>query len=188
MEKRSLRDADVRQSLSEWLVCGHADPQTRVLHELKVPRPSARIDVALVNGELTSYEIKSDVDSLSRLGTQISACNRVFDKAYVVTTGRHVKRCMDKIPPWWGIVLACEDSRGVFVSEIRKSKANPERCIKSSLYILTKTELSDIFWNLYEHRPKHGLRHAQIVDLISRHCDPGLVRIQINNSLKLRGS
>ena len=186
MERRELRDVDVRQSLAGWLEENHACDQARILHELKVPRPSARVDVALVNGELVSFEIKSDVDSLSRLTSQIPACNSVFDRAYIVTTGRHIKSCLAKIPSWWGIVIACETQKGVFVSEIRKSKINTEWCVRSSLHILTKAELCKIALALCDQAIISSARRDNVVERIASSCDTYFVRKAINEMLKQR--
>lgn len=188
MAGRALRDVDMRQSLAGWLAATHDSDEARILHEVKIPRPSARIDLALVNGELTSYEIKSDVDSLSRLQSQIPACNRVFDKAYIVVTGRHIRVCLKKIPSWWGIIVACEHSGGVFVSEIRQSKLNTDWCIKSSLHILTKPELRRISLALCGPPIPSSLKHIDLVDRIATHCDPYFIRKSINEMLKDRSN
>lgn len=183
---RLLRDTDMREALAEWLVANHVSSEARILHEFKIPRPSARIDIALINGELTSFEIKSDVDSLSRLKSQIPACNRVFDRSYIVITGKHIRSCLKKVPPWWGIIIACEHKGDVFVSKIRQSGLNTEWCINSSLHLLTKTELLAISTKLCNKPRPQSLRHNDLVNDISSHYDPYLVRKKIRTTLKAR--
>src|SRR5271156_2900941 len=72
MKMVGFRDSQIRKPLHYWLVrkfSGHSD--TEILHELKMPRPSGRVDMAVINGRLCGFEIKSDFDSLSRLPRQV---------------------------------------------------------------------------------------------------------------------
>lgn len=70
-----LRDGCIRAPLINWLRALHPeDGSTELLQEFKMPRPSARIDLALVNGELAGFEIKSDADSpIDRAGACVLA-------------------------------------------------------------------------------------------------------------------
>ena len=63
-----MRDRDVRQALLAHLAELHAgDPDTRIVEEMGVWCGTARIDVAVVNGELCGFELKSERDTLERL-------------------------------------------------------------------------------------------------------------------------
>jgi hypothetical protein len=140
-----LRDADIRQPLHNWLLDQHADdPTTTVIHELKLPRPSARVDIAVVNGSLEAFEIKSDVDSLARLPRQILSFNRVFDRICIVTTKRHERAVKTTVPHWWGIAVAKTEGEQVNFRRIRKSRQNPETDLLSLLYALHLPELHTI--------------------------------------------
>ncbi|MDH7804603.1 sce7726 family protein [Rhizobium sp. AN70] len=82
-------DASIRTPLLAWLRQQHPDHlAAKMLEEFKMPRPSARIDVALVNGEMAGFEIKSDRDTLNRLTVQIPAFSKFFDRVSLVTTPR----------------------------------------------------------------------------------------------------
>jgi hypothetical protein len=96
-----LRDADIRGHLETWIRSLHSETPTVILHELKIPRPSARVDIAVVNGELSAFEIKSDVDSLFRLPRQVLSFDSVFDRVSLVTTEKHLQRARAVIPRWW---------------------------------------------------------------------------------------
>jgi hypothetical protein len=133
-----LRDGDIRRILEEHLVDQHrCMGDTTILHEMKVYRPTARVDLAVVNGELCAFEIKSDVDSLCRLSHQIDAYSAVFDRVSLVTTSKHLKSGRQKVPAWWGISV----SDGVTVSVRRTPKKNPNRSHESLLYSLSRGEL-----------------------------------------------
>lgn len=136
-----LRDGDIRRALEASLVREHsAAGDTTILHEMKVYRPTARVDVAVVNGEIAAFEIKSDVDSFSRLKDQIAGYGAVFDRVSIVTTSRQVKLARQKIPRWWGIAV----SDGLDISVKRTAKPNPHRRLTSLLFSLTRSELISI--------------------------------------------
>lgn len=138
-----LRDADIRGRLHVWLRLAHEGcTDTTIVEELKVPRPSARIDLAVINGELAGFEIKSDVDDLSRLPRQVHAFGCVFDRVTIVTTAHHLKQARQIVPAWWGILTVGQADQPVV--ERRKPKKNPSRRIDSLLHLHTKRELIDI--------------------------------------------
>lgn len=59
------------------------DIQHSIITELYVN--SSQADLVVVNGTTTIYEIKTELDSLSRLSKQLNDYIQVFDKVYVVT-------------------------------------------------------------------------------------------------------
>jgi hypothetical protein len=60
-----MRDRDVRAALLRRLSSDYADDaDTRIVEEMGVWSGSVRIDVAVINGELSGYELKSDRDTL----------------------------------------------------------------------------------------------------------------------------
>ncbi len=62
-----LGDSDIRAVLRSRLFLKHPDEaDTVVIEELGLCRGQVRVDVAVVNGLLHGYEIKSDRDSLRR--------------------------------------------------------------------------------------------------------------------------
>ena len=54
-----------------------------ILTELCVNRSQA--DLVVINGTTTVYEIKTELDSLTRLGKQLDDYTQVFDKVFVIT-------------------------------------------------------------------------------------------------------
>ncbi len=135
------RDPDIRVPLIAWLRELHPDDgSTGFVEELKMPRPSARIDLAVVNGEIAGFEIKSDADTLTRLGVQVPAFSQFFDKVSVVTTRKHVDAARKKIPYWWGIII-CE-SNGFHIARTAKQNRNID--VSSLLYALSKAEIAEV--------------------------------------------
>ena len=69
-----MRDIDVRTVLAAEVARRYkGDADTLIIHELGVCSGDARIDLAVVNGKLHGYEIKSDADTLKRLPAQAEA-------------------------------------------------------------------------------------------------------------------
>ena len=59
-----LRDKDIRIALIEEINNLNIGNNYRIVEELSVCDGEARVDVALINGKLCGYEIKSDRDTL----------------------------------------------------------------------------------------------------------------------------
>lgn len=102
------------------------EPNTLVLDELVVRQGLARIDVAVLNGKLLGFEIKSQSDSLRRLPRQMEHYNQVFDQMSLVASSCHLEKSINLIPDWWGIVKA-PDNRPMQLEVVRKSKPNPHQ-------------------------------------------------------------
>jgi hypothetical protein len=56
----------------------------RIIEELGVVHGKSRIDIAVINGLMHGYEIKSDKDTLQRLPEQMNMYNSVFNKVTLV--------------------------------------------------------------------------------------------------------
>jgi hypothetical protein len=123
-----MRDRDVRVAVLQRLSAAHADdPNTRIVQEMGVWSGSVRIDVAVINGELCGFELKSDRDTLDRLPTQADIYSRVFDKVELVVGKRHAEKAEAIVPKWWGIMVAREQSGVVTLKPKRMGTTNPTR-------------------------------------------------------------
>ena len=122
-----MNDAQIRSSFhSKKLRTHHAAPDTLVVDELGLKHGRCRADIAVINGHLIGYEIKSDDDSLHRLAQQVEAYNGVFDRATAVVGRRHLGGVKKLVPRWWGIMVAMEGQRGAIHFEtIRRAALNP---------------------------------------------------------------
>lgn len=114
-----MRDGDIRSELDDYLRRRHADdPNTLIRHEMGLCGGKRRIDVALLNGEISGYEIKSDEDTLYRLFGQADVYGRVLDRVTLVTTTRHKEKAASLLPSWWGVMVArLEQGQVVFDPE-----------------------------------------------------------------------
>src|SRR5207237_3043084 len=121
-----MRDIDVRIALRAALQVLHGDDSsTKIIEELGLCERSSRIDLAVVNGSLNGYEIKSARDTLERLPGQMAVYSRVFDTVTIVTSESHADEVREIVPHWWGITLAGTANDGVELASIREASANP---------------------------------------------------------------
>ncbi|QYU58845.1 sce7726 family protein [Weissella confusa] len=85
-----------------------------------------RADIVSINGHLTGYEIKSDVDSLDRLPNQIVGYSRLFDYNYLVVGEKLYDEAVKLLPNFWGVILAKQLKSGaVRLVMRRKARLNP---------------------------------------------------------------
>lgn len=123
-----MRDRDVRSAVLGRLAALHADDlDTKIVEELGVWSGTVRIDIAVINGELTGFELKSEKDTLERLPLQSDIYSRVFDRVTLVTSKRHIYKARLLIPKWWGLTLAQLTDGTISLTEIRTAKKNPRR-------------------------------------------------------------
>ena len=122
-----MNDAQIRSSFHrKKLRRHHATPDTLVVDELGLKHGRCRADIAVINGHLIGYEIKSDDDSLHRLAQQVEVYNAVFDRATAVVGRRHLVGVKKLVPCWWGLMVAMAGQRGAIHFEtIRRAALNP---------------------------------------------------------------
>lgn len=124
----ALGGTAVRALLRGWLLDEQGDQTDTVLiEELGICRGQARIDLAVVNGLLHGYEIKSDRDNLSRLATQSQVYNKVLDRATLVVSERHLTTALRTIPKWWSVILIIVNPTGTEFRVLRRGRKNPSR-------------------------------------------------------------
>lgn len=138
-----LYDSDIRElllmkflSLKDYFL----DDTTKVIHEMDVCFGTARVDIAVINGKIHGYEIKSDQDTLERLPSQIESYNKIFDTMTLVTGKNHIDKALQIIPDWWGVYYVSDDRRPVLKRK-RQQKLNPKVDIFQLTQLLWKDEL-----------------------------------------------
>jgi hypothetical protein len=133
------RDADIRSILLSDLRRRFSDPSHDLILE-EFGCKSARIDVAVVNGSLHGFEIKSDSDSLARLDRQIAQYSRVFDFVTLICGRRLFNVARTIVPRWWGLSLARIEDGEVALATIRRPKQNPSQDKAALARMLWKDE------------------------------------------------
>lgn len=115
----------------------HADDNSVIVTEMTVANWSRRADVVLANGRLWGFEIKSDLDTLTRLKGQLETFTKYFEKFVLVLAERFVEEMLETIPD--GVGLWSADKLGNLTQKIapKQTQLSPEAYIS----LMTVTEL-----------------------------------------------
>lgn len=124
---------------------------------------TAKADIVILNGTSTAYEIKSDVDNLSRLVNQVGIYQKMFDRVYVVSNAGNVGKINAIIPKQVGIAVLQSDSSIRFQ---RRSASHLKYLDKSLMFdALRKPEylsiIEDIFGNKVDVPPTLAHSHCK---------------------------
>ncbi|MDP3014917.1 MAG: sce7726 family protein [bacterium] len=150
----ALRKSVLDKELERYRKKGH---KAEIFEELGVRHGTARIDLAIINGVMCGYEIKSDRDTLERLPEQVEEFNSVFDKMTLVVGKRHLYHAMHIIPDWWGVMIAkTDDNDRVVFQTIRKPEQNKKQKGISIARLLWREEALGI---LEEQNEADEVRH-----------------------------
>jgi hypothetical protein len=109
-----------------------------------IPERDARIDVAVVNGSLHGFEIKSDRDTLRRLPAQRDAYNALFDEVTLITGDRHIEKAMAIIPDWWGVWRVSGPAHRIQIERLHTPSVNPSPDPRLILRLLSRKEIESI--------------------------------------------
>lgn len=130
----------MRAALASKLTAGHDLGGSRIIHELDLCQAAARVDIAVVNGSMTGWEIKTASDTLTRLPRQRDVYSRVFDRVWLAAAPRHVEPALALIPDWWGVVEIRGESDTYRFRTVRRSKRNPAVDLHSVVRLLWRQE------------------------------------------------
>jgi len=138
----STNDILIRSALKKFLTNHHAqDEKVRIIEEFGVQHGTARVDIAVINGIIHGYEIKSDQDTLRRLPRQMGVFNLVFDKITLVVGKNHLYQAINMVPEWWGIIIVKIDNNGsVIFNVIRGEEFNKNQDSVSIARLLWREE------------------------------------------------
>lgn len=121
-----MRDVDVRLGLTAAVASKMRDTPHILVPEVDIRwTVPARADALLVANRISGFEIKSDVDSLSRLPRQVEAYGQVVERAYLVVGEHHREKASALVPDWWHIWVASWRNTDVVVRETRRGRMNP---------------------------------------------------------------
>jgi hypothetical protein len=134
-------DRSIRSHLRWRLERATADLEaTAVVDELSVCSGIARVDLAVLNGALHGFEIKSERDTLARLHSQSQFFSEVVDYMTLVVVDRFVPEATAIVPQWWGVSVARRRGRSVHFDTIRDCAPNPHVSVLPFLEFLWRDE------------------------------------------------
>jgi hypothetical protein len=141
-----ILDPQIREALFTYLEAETV--KIRVMDEFNLGDSRADF-LAVTDGILTGYEIKSDSDSYTRLKTQTRDYSRYCDYCYAVVGKSHQSGIVARVPDFWGVIIV-EDEGGIILRRLREAKLSPEVTFQNKLDLLWKNELANI-------RKKYGM-------------------------------
>lgn len=167
--KPMMTDSEIRAGFhKKRLWRHHHAPGTLVVDELGLMNGKCRADIAVINGTLMGYEIKSDRDSLRRFEQQIERYSAVFDRATAIVGQRHLRAAIDIAPPWWGVIVAIEGKRGgVHFKTARIGSGNPSPDGMATVRLLWCDEVEvelrsrGVAWN--GPRPRRAVLYERLI-------------------------
>lgn len=186
-----MRDIDIRRHLESALVevCQSWNEETLLIHELGLCAGSARVDIALVNGALHGFEIKSEADTLERLPSQIEHYGRVFDFVTIVASGVHIAAVERIVPGWWGITAARPGPklRSIELGVIREGTSNPSVDAGAVAQLLWREEALEILTELGCVRGLRGKPRRVVWDALAARLAIDDLKRAVREKLKQRG-
>lgn len=140
-----MRDIDIRRALLTEMSLLHRDEiDTLVVEELGMCQGIARVDIAVVNGTVHGYEIKSERDTLARLRSQADIYSRALEFVTIVAAPNHSTGIEEIVPDWWGIWTATQVGDEIHLKVEREAKSNPSLIAQALVQFLWREEALDI--------------------------------------------
>jgi len=130
---------------------------------------NSRVDFLTVNGHTSSFEIKSKLDTLTKVTKQMNDYLLAFEFNYLVIDESHVNKVMKILPSSYG--LWCY-TNGKYI-KLKKAQQNDKIDSQVQLKLLTKQELESFF------PKKEGIE-----DILN--YSPAFINTQFKKALKER--
>src|SRR5216683_3218702 len=185
----SMRDRDVRRLLhSSSLVAHRDDPETLVIEELGLNHGATRVDVAVVNGELHGFELKSARDTLGRLPLQVTTYNRVFDRVTLVAALRHLEKASQMIPSWWGLMGVRGSDEQLELVTLRAPGLNPAADAFAIAQLLWRQEALELLESRGLASGLRGASRRSLYEKLATMVPFDELKLAVRASLKLRKS
>jgi hypothetical protein len=183
-----MHDPIIREALhKKVLKKHHQDKNTIVVDEFGLDHGSIRADIAVLNGVLHGYEIKSCADSLNRLPSQEKLYSAVFDKVTLVVSEKHLSEAIKIIPEWWGIHLVYTGKNGgIYFRSFRRGVLNKLVDPEYLARLLWRSEALDLL-KKYEVKGSilRSSRHY-LYEEISKLCNLPEIKQFVLDSIKSR--
>ncbi|WP_185286195.1 sce7726 family protein [Chryseobacterium indologenes] len=107
----------------------------------EVKAKSSRTDFLVINGDLKSFEVKSKIDTLSRLNKQVCDYGDVFEFNTVVIDKIHLRKVLEMVPDYYGVWYYEGSKKIIF----RNAEYSPNLNSGEQLGLFTKKELTKAF-------------------------------------------
>lgn len=185
---KPMKDRDVRNAVLQKVIAEHVnDSKTLVVEELGLEHGACRVDIAVINGALHGYELKSQADTLERLPSQVESYSKVLDRATLVTAEEHLDEAISHIPNWWGIKVATVGVRGaILIDTFRPVSNNPTPSAFHIAQLLWRPEALAILESLDLEKKALRTNRAGLYTLLAQSLGIGDLRKAVREQLKHR--
>ncbi|MBB5191192.1 hypothetical protein HNQ50_001915 [Silvimonas terrae] len=141
MKNTLLNEAHIKCAVIERLIESGALNDAVLINEMVVANWSRRVDLAVANGKLHAFEIKSDVDTLRRLDGQLATYLQTFDKVTVVTTEKHATQIASMIPNNVELWVASASNQKISLKVVKRGRTDKVSGHDALCSHLTKAEI-----------------------------------------------
>ena len=172
--------------INKILINKHDLKTTIALNELPIEKSIA--DFILINGKATVYEIKSEVDKLDRLNSQIENYFKAFPSVYVVTYSKNIKKINNSLQNSNTGIIILDDFDNV--KDIKEAKDDFSKLSNHSIFkILRKNEYENIIEKFFGKLPNVSqVRHYRTYLELALQIDTINFYNEALNQLRLRNN
>jgi len=142
----SYGDAEIRAELHKKKFDRYSEREdVLVVNELGLAHAKSRIDIAVINGCIHGYEIKSDKDNLIRFASQLDTYRRTLSKLTVVSASKHIPEILHELPAWRGLIEVKIGPRGgIHFITLRRAGQNPDVEMTMMAHLLWHSEATEL--------------------------------------------
>ena len=183
-----MRDLDIRTGLHRELARVHRPYacETLFIDELGLCQGNARIDLAVVNGSLSGYEIKSERDTLQRLPHQVEVYSKALDYVTIVASEFHINKTIPLIPEWWGVIATLSEQGDLSFRLVRQPQENPGVDPYSVAQLLWRPEVVAILSSLGMKKGVAGKSRRVLWRTLAETLPIDELRDRVRHTLKVR--
>ncbi len=183
-----MRDYHIRVALRARLRDEHrGDPDTLIIEELGVRQGEVRADLAVINGSINGFEIKSGRDTLDRLPRQRDAYVECFDSTTLVIEEKHLGKLGSNVPREWGILVAAEYGDEVRFEVLRTAEPNGRVRPDVVVQFLWKDEALAALTELGVAANPRTMTRPKLWELLIASVEPDVLRRIVREKIKARG-
>lgn len=139
-----VREKEIKAALIDWVYAKGLVDDAVIISELVVANWSRRADLAIANGKLYAYEIKSSADTLKRLPGQVDVFSSYFDKVTVVAAAKFIPKILESYPAEVGVLEVIEKDGLVRLRQARAGRLSENRDASALAAFLTKADISKL--------------------------------------------
>ena len=182
--EKNAGDREVRELLKRHLLDTHPGDPGVILDELGLCQGDVRVDVAVVNGELSGFEIKSPADTLARWPKQRRLYSKVVDRAWLVASEKTLGAAA--VPEWWGLIKIVQTRERLGLRVVREAAMNPRPHAYSIARLLWRDEAIAALDGLGRARGVRTKRRALAWRRLADEAPLDYLRAAVRAALKVR--